>query len=409
MRILYLDLGMGAAGDMLSAALYELLDDDGKREFLNIVNDLGVEGVSVTAEKAEKCGIGGTHMDVRIYGVSEGEHDHGHEHEHDHDHAHAHEHSHHHNDMQSILHTIEHLKCSTAVKDNVRKVYEAIADAESTVHKQPVSSIHFHEVGEKDALVDIASVCILMEMLAVDKVVSGPVCTGFGKVKCAHGILPVPAPATALLLRGVSAYSGNIEGELCTPTGAALVKHFVSEFGGMPVMTIEKCGYGMGKKDFAQANCVRAMLGSSGLHDDVAELSCNVDDMTAEAVAYATGLFMQEGALDVYTTNIGMKKGRQGIMINVLCAPADVDRFVKLIFRHTTTIGIRRNMFERYVLDRRTDNIDTGYGSVRVKVSEGYGVKRSKTEYDDICRVADENDISLTEAAELIDGEIKHR
>ncbi|MBR6160095.1 MAG: nickel pincer cofactor biosynthesis protein LarC, partial [Lachnospiraceae bacterium] len=339
------------------------------------------------------------------------EHDHDHDHEHDHGHDHGHSHEHHHNDMASILHTIEHMKVSEAVKENVRSIYSLIAGAESAVHGRSVTSVHFHEVGEKDALADITAVCLLVEMLKADKIIASPVCTGFGKVKCAHGILPVPAPATALLLNGIPTYSGAIEGELCTPTGAALIKHFVSSFDGMQVMSVQRCGYGMGKKDFAAANCIRAMLGEAydTDTDDIAELSCNVDDITAEAVAYATELFLKEGAADVYTVNIGMKKGRQGIMITVMCRISDIDRFVSLMFAHTTTLGIRKNRFERYVLDRKTKSIDTKYGNVRIKLSEGYNVKRSKIEYDDISRIAKERNIPVSEAADLINTEINGR
>lgn len=459
---------MGAAGDMLTAALYELLDDDKKAEFIDTVNSLGLEGVSIKAEKSIKCGITGTHMSVSIYGLSEGshdhhdhdrdhdpdhdhdhghhhghdhhddhdpDHDHDHDHEHDHhhdhdhehghhhDHDHDHDHPHHHNDMDHIVHAIDHMPIEDRARRKIKDIYGLIAEAESHVHGMDVSSVHFHEVGEKDALADIAGVCILMDMLSPDLVTATPVCTGYGKVRCAHGILPVPAPATARLLDGISAYSGNIEGELCTPTGAALVKYFVDSFEGMPVMTVERTGYGMGSKDLPAANTVRAMLGegftkadtaghdeptrgNDGSKNEVTVLSCNVDDMTAEAVSYATDLFIREGALDVYTLNIGMKKGRQGIMINVMCLMDDVEKFVQLMFRHTSTLGIRRQRFDRYVLDRRIEKVSSSYGDVRVKISEGYGITRRKYENDDICRIANEKGISIDEIMRDLNGEI---
>ena len=191
-------------------------------------------------------------------------------------------------------------------------------------------------------------------------------------------------------------FRSNIQGELCTPTGAALLKYFADEFGNMPVMSISKTGYGMGTKDFEQANCVRAMLGESAEEtsddtpDRIAELRCNIDDMTGEDIAYATERLMDAGALDVYTTAIGMKKGRPGIMLSCLCRIAEKDRFAKLIFENTTTIGIRYLEESRYILKRSEETVNSKFGEVRMKVSEGYGVKRAKPEYDDIARIADQ-------------------
>ena len=399
MKIIYLDLGMGAAGDMLMAALYELLDEKGKESFLSVMNSSGLEDVCVEAQKSCKCGIWGTHMNVTVDGVEEG--DHGHDH-HDHDHHH----DHHHSDMHDIGHMIDHMPVSDNVRSNAKAVYSLIAEAESRVHDKTVTEVHFHEVGMKDAIVDVTGVCLLFEMLGADKVIASPVCTGFGKVKCAHGILPVPAPATANILNGIPVYAGNIEGELCTPTGAALVKHFVGEFMNMPVMTVTAAGYGMGKKDFEAANCVRAILGETTDNSGkVVELSCNVDDMTAEDIGLATGLLIEEGALDVYTTPIGMKKSRPGTKITVMCLPEEKMRFVKLMFKHMTTLGIRENSFERYTLTRKEDTLDTSYGKIGVKVSEGYGVRRQKYEYDDISRIAKERDMSAYDIRTALDRE----
>ena len=272
MKLLYLDCQMGAAGDMLSAALLELLPD--KEAFLSELNSLDIPGVSFRADPAVKYGITGTHMTVLVNGeeeesgdAHEHHHDHDHEHHHDHDHEHHHDHDHehhHHGSMHEIEHIVRgHLAVSDKVKDDILAVYGLIADAESQVHGVPVSDIHFHEVGTMDALADVAAVCLLMERIAPDEVFASPVHVGSGQVHAAHGILPVPAPATALILKDVPIYGGSIKGELCTPTGAALLKHFVTRFGDMPVMQMEKIGYGCGKKDFEAANCVRAILGKS--------------------------------------------------------------------------------------------------------------------------------------------------
>ena len=242
MRTLYLDCGMGAAGDMLTAALLELLPQP--EEFMKRLNGLGIPGVTYHREQAEKCGITGTHIIVTVDGHAEGEHDH--DHEHDHHHEHDHEHHHHHSGMEEISHLIGHLPVSEKVRADIRAVYDSIAQAESHVHGVPVTDIHFHEVGTMDAVADVTAVCLLMEELAADQVIASPVHVGGGTVRCAHGVLPVPAPATAYLLRDVPIYGGTIQGELCTPTGAALLRHFVTRFGDLPVMTLESVGYGMG-------------------------------------------------------------------------------------------------------------------------------------------------------------------
>ena len=249
-----------------------------------------------------------------------------------------------------------------------------------------------------DAVADVTAVCYMMHELKPDRVVASPIHVGSGQVKCAHGILPVPAPATAYILKGIPFYGGAIKSELCTPTGAALLKHFVTSFGDMPVMSVSAIGYGMGKKDFEAANCVRAMLGESGdSADKVLELSCNVDDMTAEAVSYACEKLFEGGARDVYTVPIGMKKGRPGTLIRVLISPDDREKMVGLIFKHTSTLGIREVELNRHILKRDIENVETPFGTVRRKVSTGYGVTRAKYEYEDLARIADEQGLSITE------------
>ena len=423
MKILYLDCGMGAAGDMLAGALLELLPDPDA--FVQELNGLGIPGVSFRRETAEKCGIRGTHLSVTVHGEEEEsidcgpghahmhdhDHDHGHVHEHDHDHAHAHSHGHEHgHHHHSSLHDIEHIVCGhlpipERVKQQVMAVYRLIAEAESHAHGVPVTEIHFHEVGTLDAVADITAVCLLMDRLSPDEVVASPVHVGSGQVKCAHGILPVPAPATAYILRDVPIYGGSIRGELCTPTGAALLRHFVTRFGDMPPMRTQAIGYGMGKKDFAAANCVRAMLGEDAGQggDRVWMLACNVDDMTAEAVGFAMERLFDCGALDVYTVPIGMKKSRPGTMLCVLCRPEAKDAMLDCLFRYTTTIGVRELALQRHVLDRRVTTLDTPYGPVRRKEVRGRGAERYKYEYEDLARIALEKGVSLAEAASLID------
>ncbi|MPM01892.1 Pyridinium-3,5-bisthiocarboxylic acid mononucleotide nickel insertion protein [bioreactor metagenome] len=400
MRTLYLDCGMGAAGDMLAAALLELLPE--QDEFLSEMNALGIPGVEIKKEAAVKCGITGTHIAVTVNGEEEESFDfQAHQHEHEHEHG---GHSHHHSGLQEIEHIIGNLNLSGKVRADIFAVYGLIAQAESHAHGIPVTEIHFHEVGTMDAIADITAVCLLMDKIAPEQVVVSPVHVGSGHVKCAHGILPVPAPATAYILRDVPIYGGGIKSELCTPTGAALLKHYADRFGDMPVMNTRAIGYGMGKKDFTAANCVRAILGDSdGAGDSAAELSCNLDDMTPEAIGFAEDRFFEAGALEAYTIPVGMKKSRPGVLLCVMCREADRDKMVKLIFKHTTTLGVRENIINRYTLERSVVSVDTAFGEVRKKVSAGYDVKREKYEYEDLARIAREHNMSLADVVKMIE------
>ena len=411
MKTLYLECNMGAAGDMLTAALLDLTD---REAFLAKMSSLGLPGTEISADIVSKCGISGLQMSVRIRGEEEESHDvhehehHHHEHEHEHhhhehEHEHHHEHHHSHTSMHDITHLIQSLGLSEKVKSDALAVYGLIAEAESHAHGRPVSEIHFHEVGTMDAVADIVGVCLLMEMLAPDKVIVSPVNTGSGQVRCAHGILPVPAPAAEYILRGIPAYSSGVKGELCTPTGAALLRHFADGFGSMPVMRTEKTGYGFGKKEFEQLNCVRAFLGETGSGTDtVYELKCNLDDMTPEDVGFAAEELMKAGALDVFTSPVYMKKDRPAVLLTVLCREADRERLVTGIFRLTSTIGIRQTVCERYVLDRKESVRQTVYGEVRVKEVSGCGVSRCKPEADDIARIAKEQGLSPAEIRRII-------
>lgn len=395
MKVIYLDYSMGAAGDMLMAALYELLED--KQAFLDMMRSLGLPGIEISAEPAVKCGITGTHMKVLVHGSEELDALHDHLHEHAHEHSHDHEH-HHHTGLHEIEHLLSHLDLPQTVRDDALAVYHRIAEAESKVHGRPVDQIHFHEVGTLDALADVVGVCLLMHLLAPEKVYASSVHVGSGQVRCAHGILPVPAPATALLLAGVPIYGGVIQGELCTPTGAALLTHFVTKFGELPAMRLLKSGYGMGTKDFPAANCVRAMLGEQDAPtEEILELSCNLDDCTGEAIGFAMERLLDAGALDVYWTSVGMKKNRPGILLTCMCRPLDREKMVELLFRHTTTLGVRESAFRRYTLSRESKTIQTPDGDIRVKVSTGYGVAREKPEFEDLAKIARETGKSLSE------------
>ncbi len=441
MKTIYLECNMGAAGDMLAAALLELHPD--RQGFIKRLNAIGLPGVRFEAESSVKCGITGTHMRITVNGVEEesydghehahahehGDHhhehdcEHGHEHyehndcEHSHghhehndcehghehqEHTHSHGHHHAHYGLKDIAHTVSHLDLPDKVRSDVLSVYRLIAEAESHAHGRPIDEIHFHEVGSLDAIADITAVCLLINELAPERIIASPIHVGCGQVRCAHGVLPVPAPATAWILKDVPTYGGEVRGELCTPTGAALIKYFADEFGVQPAMRIRNIGYGCGKKDFEWANCIRAMLGETTMNrDSVVELSCNLDDMTPEAVGFAMERLFEAGALDVYTLPAGMKKNRPGILLTCICRHEQREKMVKTMFMHTTTLGIRESECNRYILDRKVETLCTEYGSIRVKKAEGWGVKREKPEYDDLAAVARKYGISIAQAEDL--------
>ena len=489
MKTLYIECAMGAAGDMLTAALLELMPD--KEAALAKLNAMGIPGVVFEAEPSAKCGITGTHMRVLIHGEEEGAvpcghthehhhdhaHEHHHEHEHDHVHEHHHEHEHHahahahehvqedahchdsdahdhahhhehdahhhaHHGMAEIRSLIAELAVSETVKEKVLAVYQSIAEAESKVHGAEVDQIHFHEVGSMDAVADVTAVCLLMELLAPEQVIVSPIHVGSGTVLCAHGRLPVPAPATALILEGMPIYGGSVQGELCTPTGAALLKTFVDSFGPMPPMTVAKTGYGMGTKDFEQANCLRAMLGEpfpmngigskmqtaqdaegentggcgaagkdtetknpAAREGRITEISCNLDDMTGEDIAFAAERILQAGALDVFTESIYMKKGRPAVKLTVLARPEDEERLAGEIFRQTSTIGVRIHTDRRYELARRSEQRKTPLGTIEVKISEGFGVRKEKIEFASLKQIAETSGKRLAEVRAALAGE----
>lgn len=453
MKTLYLQCNMGAAGDMLSAALFDLLDREEKEKMLMALNGLGLPGVVFVPETVTRCGIAGLHMAVKIHGQAEEDclahegdahchdhahcqhthshengcqahdhhehhhdhhhecepphdhhhHDHAHGHEHHHHHDHDHHHTHHHTSLADVAEYIDGLQASDWVKEQALLVYEHIARAEAAAHNTHMQDIHFHEVGTWDAIADVTAFCMLIEKLAPDQILASPVCTGYGSVHCAHGILPVPAPATARLLEGIPVYAGDIEGELCTPTGAALLKQFVKKFTQMPLMEIEATGMGMGTREFKVCNCVRAFLGSTPQKPDmVVELECNLDDMTPEAVAHAMQELLDHGALDVWTLPAGMKKNRPGLLLQVLCRPAEEEELVKLLFRHTSTLGIRRQEMDRYTLDRKFYTVNVDEHLIQAKISCGYGITRIKYEYEDLAQLARDKGISIDQAKALV-------
>ena len=409
MKTIYLDCSMGAAGDMLTAALLELHEHP--EAVLDTLNRAFDGKAVLSVRKEQKCGISGSHVTVTIDGQVEGAeqtHPHGHEHVHSADSADENDgvHTHHHHRHTSITEVREFISSLDLEEDVIRNalaVYDLIAAAEAHVHGHPMENIHFHEVGSLDAMADVVSVCYLMHELAPDQIIASPVHVGSGTVRCAHGVLPVPAPATQELLKGIPIYTGDILGELCTPTGAALLKHFVTQFGSMPPMRVSRIGYGTGFKDFPRANVIRVLLGEAEAEaEQVLELACNIDDMTAEELAFAQERLFAAGALDVYFTNIGMKKSRPGVMLTCMCRAEQRDDLLACLFRHTTSLGIREYTCSRYTLSRTFETRETPYGSVRIKRSSGYGTVRGKPEYEDLKKIAEEQNLSLREVKNLL-------
>lgn len=479
MKTIYLECNMGAAGDMLMSALYEICEQ--KDLFLTTMNRVfSPFGVTITAEPAQKCGIHGTHMTVLVHGSEEGidaSHSHGHqkhqtdstghqdsgqgehqendesqrhnkplrfreylhndyllhrpaaeeyhnpekidriENERQHD-NHIHDNDHHHESYSSILEKINTLSLPETVRKDIAAIYQVIGEAEAKVHNTTLTQIHFHEVGTLDALADVTGCALLIYLIAPEQILASPVHVGNGFVKCAHGILPVPAPATAEILKGIPYYSGSIASELCTPTGAAVLKHFVTRFTPLPPFVTESVGYGMGKKDFPIANCVRALFGRTYVSaptrertasfaneepekqmtgdDSILSISANIDDMTGEALGLATEIFMSAGALDVYTIPIQMKKNRPGILLACLCEQKDRDKFTGLFFLHTTTRGVRYQTYERAKLESTLETRETPYGNIRIKKSSGYGVEKEKAEFEDLKSVVLKNNCELS-------------
>ena len=407
MKTLYFECAMGAAGDMLMGALYELLPD--KEAFLAGMNRLD-PALRVEAEAATRQGMAGTHMRVHVHGREEGHehyHDHSHDHHHggeqEHDHGHVHHHyQHEHRTLADIDRMVDGFGLPAAVREKAKEVYRLLAAAESRAHGVSLEQVHFHEVGALDAVADITGVCWLMELLGPDRVAASPVNLGGGTVKTAHGLLPVPAPATAALLEGVPAYGGDIPAELCTPTGAALLKTFAASFGPIPMGTIQKVGSGCGTKDFPRANCLRAFLieeagSAEGPNDHVTELKANIDDMTGEDLGFAVEHLLAAGALDVFCTPIQMKKNRPGVLLTCLCRPEEADAMAAQILRHTSTFGVRRTDCTRYALAVEREAVETPLGEITKKTGRGWGLIKHKAEFEDLAAAARDRKVPLRE------------
>jgi pyridinium-3,5-bisthiocarboxylic acid mononucleotide nickel chelatase len=418
MRIAYLDCFSGISGDMFLGALL----DAGVpfALFEKTVTDLGV-GATLEASRVDRGGVSATKLDVVVNGekdmpreeywkaVASGQSASAHSHSHspDHpatDHARSHAHGRHLSDILSIISTAP---LSERAKQLASEIFLALGAAEAKIHNVPLEQIHFHEVGAADAIVDIVCAAVGAEALAVDQFICSPLNVGSGTVECAHGTIPVPAPATLELLQGAPIYSGDIQKELVTPTGAAIVKVLASSFGSRPAMTTEQIGYGAGSRNFKQhANVLRISVGETvevvtaagtlGEEQEIAILEANLDDLNPQLIGYIMDLAFTEGALDVFTTPVQMKKNRPGTVLTILTPTDREERMRALLFRESSTLGVRVRREKRFALPRHHEQVATPWGEVRIKVAGANGTpSQYAPEYEDCRRIAVEHHIPL--------------
>ncbi|UCG33164.1 MAG: nickel pincer cofactor biosynthesis protein LarC [Phycisphaerales bacterium] len=382
MRIAYFDCFCGAAGDMILAAM---LDAGLPAELLrSLPNRLGLVGVQVDAEKISKQGFSATQLTIHCDHASQpGRH------------------------LADIRRLIVDSSLSDRVKDSALRIFGRLAEAEARAHGTGVEQVHFHEVGAVDAIVDVVGACFGLETLAIGRIVCSPIPAGSGTVQCAHGTLPVPAPATLALLEGVPLAQCDEPGELTTPTGAAILTTLADEYGAIPPMRVEAAGYGAGSREGrTRPNLHRLILGKAetpGSVDEVVQLQANLDDATGQVVAHATERLLEAGALDVFTTPIGMKKGRPATMVTVLARPEDADALEEILFAETTTFGVRRWIARRAKLERRWQEVSTPWGPVRIKLGLRSGRCITATpEYDDCHKLAADRGVPLRVVLERV-------
>ncbi|PYX68249.1 MAG: nickel pincer cofactor biosynthesis protein LarC [Acidobacteria bacterium] len=454
MRIAYLECFSGISGDMFLGALV----DAGvpARLLEETVAALGV-GAKLEISRVVRSGISATKVDVWVDGEKDmpreeywakqdvaralspakADHDHKHGHGHSHEHSHhenteqsrakapaphEHEHVHPHRGLTEIRQIISAAAISESARETAIRAFEALGAAEAKIHSVPAESIHFHEVGAADAIVDIVCAAVGIEALGVDEIVCSPLNVGGGTVKCAHGTFPVPAPATVELLKGVPVYSSGIEAELVTPTGAAIARTLATRFSAFPEMKIGKSAYGAGSRDFpGHPNVLRLVIGEAlpalaakTKSETVSVLEANLDDLNPQVFGYVMDRLLEEGALDVFGMPVQMKKNRPGTLLTVLCKPEDAEKLAQLIFSETTTLGVRRREESRQTLARRWESVRIEWGEVRIKIASMNGtVTNYAPEYEDCRRIAAEHHVPLKtvmqEAARAyIDGSKNH-
>jgi len=393
MKTIYFDCFSGCSGDMIIGAL---LDAGADFDRLKLdLESLDVPGYTLSIEKVKKCGIMATKFDVHVD-----------EHEH---HPHRH--------LKHIVEILENSKLSPKVKAESIETFRRIGEAEAEIHGTTIEKIHFHEVGAIDSIVDVVGAHLALSQLGIDTVYASPLHVGSGTVKCAHGVMPVPAPATALLLKGVPSYGGNVQGELVTPTGAALMAQWAKKFGPMPAMTVDRAGYGAGTMDIeGRPNVLRASVGVLSETDagteTVVVMETNIDDMNPELLPPVIEALLKHGARDAFMTPVLGKKGRPAQLLTVLCDEDKAQAMADVLLTHTTTLGLRMRTERRIVLDRRWETVNTKWGEVRVKIGARNGADAWRApEFDDCQRLAEQADVpvlAVYEAALAASGGIEY-
>ena len=385
MKTAYFDCFSGISGDMIIGALIDLgLNVDFLKKELGKLN---LKGYKIESKNIVKNGISSTKFDL------------------------IEEHKHHgERNLKEINKIIDNSKLDNESKNTIKKIFQKIAVAEAKIHKKPIDKIHFHEIGAIDTIIDVAGAVIGLKKLGIERIYCSKLNVGTGFVEFSHGKFPAPAPATAEILKGVPIYHNNIESELVTPTGAAIITAFAEKFGEMPAMKVEKIGYGAGTKDLGQPNVLRVFYGelANGKNGVINIIEANIDNMNPEICPYVIEKLMENGALDAYLTSIIMKKGRPAIKLSVLCEIKDTDKLCKIIFDETTTLGVRIFSAEKKKLDREIKIIKTKYGNVRVKISKLNGeIKNIMPEYEDCAKIAKKYKIPLKRVYVIVKKLIK--
>lgn len=426
MKVLFFDCFSGISGDMTLGALLDLgLDHNA---FLYEMDKLKIGGYFIEIKKVVKNGISGTDVNVILEEnnhehehenshahMHEHRHEHSHEHNHDHGHADDHGHSHSHSSSQPErnLMDIENIINMSELKPRVKamssKIFREIARAEAKVHGKNINEVHFHEVGAIDSIVDIIGACICIDMLGIDRIYSSELHDGKGFVKCAHGLLPVPVPAVMEMLcdSRIPLITEDIPFELVTPTGIAILKMICSSFGKMPPLSIEKTGYGMGKRETGRFNALRVVVGTlyqqdTLTNDEISILETNIDNMSPEILGYTMESLLDNGALDVFYTPIYMKKNRPSVMLTVLAKSGDEKKFSDIIFKETSTLGVRLSNSSRYCMNRELVKVNTQYGDVRVKIASIDNILKFAPEYEDCKNIAVKTGLPINKVYELV-------
>ncbi len=385
MKFAYFDCFSGISGDMVLGALVDAGAELGALE--REMRKLRLTGWTISAERVKRKAIAATKVHVEAGA------------------------SHHHRHLSDILKMIDEAGLTTKAAERARNIFQRLGEAEAKVHNIPVEKVHFHEVGAVDSIIDIVGAAIGFDLLGIDSFACSAMDVGGGRVETEHGVLPVPAPATAELLRGVPTFSSGVQKELVTPTGAAIATTLATSYGKIPAMQLKAVGYGAGSADLAeQANVLRILIGESvekktGTHWDapVAVIEANVDDMSPQIYGYFAEQALAAGALDVFSSPVQMKKNRPGQLITLLCEPANRDRLIDLIFRETTTIGVRTHEVFRRTLERQSVAVETPLGTVRMKVARMNGtLLNAAPEYEDCQRIAAEKGVPLKQVLSTV-------